>query len=137
MNNKTNIEEDIEILENLKEKTEEAYNCSLASGNERKDWQREVQAIENILADRERLIKENEKLIYARKWYFEHTVGKIVTPEMLHKILSFEYISKEEIKEKIERLKKEYEEVIEKNGTKAFILKCQITILEELLDTEK
>lgn len=50
-----------------------------------------IQAIENILADRERLEKENNRLTYARNWYFEHTVGQIATPEMLNKILRTKY----------------------------------------------
>lgn len=50
------------------------------------------QAIETVLADREKLIEENKKLKEARNLYFEHTVNKAVTPEMLHKILRQDYI---------------------------------------------
>ena len=37
------------------------------------------------------------------------------------------------IKDKLEELKKEYETALEENSTKAFILKCQISVIEELL----
>ncbi len=42
-----------------------------------------------------------------------------------------------EIEDKKEKLEKEYKDAIDKNSTKAFILKCQITIIQELLDKEK
>ncbi len=54
----------------------------------------------------EKLQKENEELKAVRKWYFENTVSKICTPEMLNKILRNDYISKQKVKDKIERLKK-------------------------------
>lgn len=38
------------------------------------------------------------------------------------------------IKEKLEELKKEYKQAIDENSIKAFILKCQIEVLEELLE---
>lgn len=39
-----------------------------------------------------------------------------------------------EIKEKLEDLKKQYKIALEENSIKAFILKCQIEILKELLE---
>lgn len=51
--------------------------------------------------------KENEKLKAVRKWYFENTVSKICTPEMLNKILRNDYISKQKVKDKIEKIKQE------------------------------
>mgnify|MGYP001625107498 CR=1 FL=1 len=47
------------------------------------------------------------------------------------------YISKQKVKDKIEELKKEYEIALEENSTKAFILKCKISALEELLEEDK
>lgn len=41
-------------------------------------------------------------------------------------------IPKQKVKDKLEELKKEYTKELEKNSTKAFILKCQITIVEEI-----
>ncbi len=43
-------------------------------------------------------------------------------------------ISKEAIQEKIEELKQQYKEILGQNDIKAFILKCQIEILKELLE---
>lgn len=56
--------------------------------------------------------------------------------ETSRKRIEFDYIKKEKIKEKIEELKKEYEISLEENSTKAFVLKCQIRVLEELLEEE-
>ena len=47
-----------------------------------------------------------------------------------------QFISKQKVKDKIEELKKEYEIALEENSTKAFILKCKISALEELLEEE-
>lgn len=49
----------------------------------------------------------------------------------------FESIPTQKVKDKIEELKKEYEIVLKENSTKAFILKCQIKILEKLLEDKK
>lgn len=53
----------------------------------------------------EKLQKENEELKEVRKWYFENTINKICSPEMLNKILRDDYISKKEVKDKIEEEK--------------------------------
>lgn len=41
------------------------------------------------------------------------------------------------VKDKIEELEEQYKIALEENSTKAFILKCQITILQELLEGRK
>lgn len=43
-------------------------------------------------------------------------------------------ISKEVIKEKKQKLEKEYKEYLEENSTKAFILKCQLELINEMLE---
>lgn len=43
-------------------------------------------------------------------------------------------IHKDKIREKIDELQKQYKEALEENSTKAFILKCQIEILKEVLE---
>lgn len=45
-------------------------------------------------------------------------------------------ISKEVIKEKKNKLLQEYREIIQTNSIKAFIIKCQIELLQELLEVE-
>ena len=42
-------------------------------------------------------------------------------------------IPKEVIQNKLNEIEKQYKEALEENSTEAFILKCQIEILEELL----
>lgn len=59
-----------------------------------------------------KLQKENEKLKEVRKWYFENTINKICSPEMLNKILRDDYISKKEVKDKIEKEIKYHEKNI-------------------------
>lgn len=51
--------------------------------------------------------EENKKLNYARNWYFEHFTSEACTPEQLHKILRFDYISKDKIREKIDEINDE------------------------------
>ena len=85
-------------------------------------WKNQNEAIDRILSDYKRLLKENEQyrtevnslekenknLKAVRKWYFENTVSKICTPEMLNKILRNDYISKQKVKDKIEELEKKH-----------------------------
>lgn len=84
-----------------------------------------------LLAENQELKQENEKLTYARNWYFEHTVGKICTPEMLDKILRHDYISKQKIKNKIELLEEKAK--YEQNAQVLVQLYKQIKVLKELL----
>lgn len=58
MNNKTNIEEDIEILNSIIK----VNNDFLKDVENQTINQREIQAIENILADRERVLEENKNV---------------------------------------------------------------------------
>jgi len=44
------------------------------------------------------------------------------------------YIPKDKIKRIFKDLKRQYKEHLGKNSTKAFILKCQIEIVQELLE---
>lgn len=50
------------------------------------------------------------------------------------KYLEENSIPVQKVKNKIEELKKEYEIALEENSTKAFILKCKISALEEFLE---
>jgi len=58
--------------------------------------------VDCILKRYKELEEENERLKYARNWYFENFTARACTPEMLDKILKFDYISKSKVKEKIE-----------------------------------
>ena len=88
------MEEDIKILENLKEDTLKACKCSLASSSEKEEWKKEVQAIENLINRVKEL--EEENTIYALE-------GKNIKLE--HHIKD-NYIPKSKIREKIEEHKK-------------------------------
>lgn len=68
------------------------------------DMQYVERYIEQLEAKAKELEKENQKLTYARDWYFEHTISKIATPEMLHKILITKYISRNKIEDRIAEL---------------------------------
>lgn len=45
-----------------------------------------------------------------------------------------EFISKDKIRETLEKLETEYKEKLNKNSIKAFILKCKIEAVQELLE---
>lgn len=118
MSKEMNTEEAIEICEEIKRESKEASKCALAGGNEAEKWNKEAEAIETVLADRERLIKERDGI------YEDYQdLGKEY----------YNSIPKDKIKEKTEQLKEEYKKEVVKNSTKAFILKCQIEAYEELL----
>ena len=102
--------------------------------------------INHILSDYKRVLKENEKLTYARNWYFENTVNKICNPEMLNKILKEDYIPVQKIKDKIEEFDiaileceysddddEEYKKAVEKDK---LCLLNQKRALQELLEKE-
>ena len=68
-------------------------------------------------------------------------LNDVQNPEGIHKenkyIKYVNFIPVQKVKDKIEKLEAQYKIALEENSTKAFILKCQITILQELLESEK
>lgn len=104
-------------------------------------------AIENVLAERKQdkaKIKELETKQRAMcEEYCPKTerIGELEKELKRKKVFIFmaseviKYsISFQKIENKIEEFKKEYEIALEENSTKAFILKCKISVLEELLE---
>lgn len=89
------------------------------------------QSVEIVLNLIEKLQKENEELNI--KYYILYTekVEKMKAQEV--KIKS-QVILKQKVKDKIAELKAQYKTALEENSTEAFILKCQITILQELIE---
>lgn len=75
-------------------------------------------AIARVLARIKELEEENK-----RKDMFVKMAKEVIENSIL----------KQKLKDKLEELKKEYIKELENNSTKAFILKCQITIVEEIL----
>lgn len=89
-----------------------------------------IDQLENKVKELE---KENDKLTYARDWYFENTVNKLVTPEMLHKILRTKYIDRDKIENKIAELWIK----CPKNSINEFMISernNKIEVLQELLE---
>lgn len=86
-----------------------------------------IKDLETLLKEPERLQEENNKLERANKTYINSIQS--ITPVLLE-----DYIEKEQMREKLEELQKQYKEALQENSTKAFILKCQIEILKEVLE---
>lgn len=62
---------------------------------------------------------------------FREDLLKLAIENVLSDIQQLE-TEEQKVIDTLEELKKEYKEVLENNSTKAFILKCQIEILEEI-----
>ena len=122
----SNIEEDIKFIK----KYMHNYYKNTAIKNEFKF----EEAIKNVLleikakkidldlseSENERLIKENE-----------------IQRKQLNDAFERGFIHKDKIKEILEKLETEYKEELEKNSIKAFILKCKIECIKELLEGNK
>ena len=80
----------------------------------------------------EKLQKENEYYKECLEVVSKH-LDNIDYDQILFAIYEY-YISKQKVKDKIEELKAQYKAALEENTTEAFILKCQITILKELIE---
>lgn len=103
----SNIENDIKRCEKLTE----PQNANWIGISNQK-------AIAGVLARIKELEEENK-----RKDMFVKMAKEVIENSIL----------KQKLKDKLEELKKEYIKELENNSTKAFILKCQITIVEEIL----
>ena len=97
---------------------------------ENEEWKR---AYQEEKEQQFNLIKENEKLKAVRKWYFENTVSKICTPEILNKILRNDYISKQKVKDKIEELNKKILDA-ERFDERILKYRYQKQVLQELIE---
>ena len=82
----------------------------------------------------EKLQKENEELKFEERRRIIGKYGEVEIHDVINRTLSNDYISVKKIKDKIEELKAQYKTALEENSTEAFILKCQITILQELIE---
>lgn len=142
---KNSIEEDITLIEkSLCDKdTIIQYHCWVGT-----DF---LNAVERIVADYKRVLKENEELkreierqkdintIINEKGLdrnYEKALEKTMT-KFLNDNINNDFIPIQKVKDKVEKLEAQYKIALEENSTKAFILKCQITILQKLLEKEK
>jgi len=92
---KNNIEEDIKILETLDYLLDDVYSTNLVNDEERNKYQ---YAIEHILSDYKRVLKENEEL-----------KNQEATQRKINELLVQRYsnsISVQKVKDKIEQYKK-------------------------------
>lgn len=97
---------------------------------------KDKKAIENF-KDYIKTIENRQEYLYNdEEFYKEEIEQNELFLKMLHNILNYieNSISKEVIKEKKQELEKEYKECLEENSTKAFILKCQLEIINEMLE---
>ena len=90
--------------------------------------------IEIVLKELKKPQEENEDLKLEKRSRMLGIYGEMEVHEVINKTLQEDYIAKDKIREKIEELNKEYKVALKENSIKAFILKCQIEILEELLE---
>ena len=84
-----------------------------------------LQALEKLTNLIKKLQKENEEL-----------KNQEATARRINELSVQRYsnsIPVQKVKDNIEKLKAQYKTALEKNSTEAFILKCQITILQELI----
>lgn len=150
MNNKTNIE-NIKILESM---IEEYKNCSVPEVDMQVNItfrERQAKAIENILADIERVLEENNKFMNAevfsakqvkfneeqREKYFVH---KSKVEQLQAKANKYDALA-EKMKEKLKELKENDSEIYDTDSEDLVIAKYEtraiIDILQELLPKEE
>ena len=94
------IEEDIKILETLDYLLDDVYSTNLVNDEERNKYQ---YAIEHILSDYKRVLKENEELNL--KYYMLYT-GKIENLKAQEVKIKSQVIPIQKVKDKIEEYKK-------------------------------
>ena len=112
-------EEEKETVEELRKQLRLAINIDDVTTTIRND---DAETILNLI---EKLQKENEEL-----------KNQEATARRINELLVLRYsnsIPVQKVKDNIEKLKAQYKTALEKNSTEAFILKCQITILQEIL----
>lgn len=133
------MEEDIKILENMLNKESLIYKTN-KRGN--KEIRFEVnsnyyKAMKNLIKAYKELEEENKNLKLKERNRAVGKYGEIEVHDLINKTLANDYIPISLVEEKIEELEKEYKQELEKNSIRAFILKCQIEILQKLLEKRK
>ena len=119
------IEEDMKILEEFKT---HRYAMLLIKYEDRNKTNLKIeQAIEHILSDYKRVLKENESL--------QKTYDDCYCKYKHYK--QFESISVQKVKDKIEEINKAYEDSKDENGESQYYYPdYTIRVLEELLESE-
>ena len=134
------IEEDLKIVENFIT----YFNKNIQQGN-KADLTvlgEEIEALNHILSDYKRVLKENEELKEDRD-KFKKALGRRITycnelEKDLFENSSNYVIKKQKVKDKIEELKKKVEELTDEKGYwGGSDLLEQIKVLQELLESEE
>ena len=116
------IERDIHLLE--------SYAGMTHKMNDNQGRPKLDQAIERILSDYKRVLKENNRL----EEQVEYDKTHIYTPQTIE----LNFISKSKVQDKIEELKKKVEELTDEKGYwGGSDLLEQIKVLQELLESEE
>lgn len=127
------IERDIHLLE--------SYAGMTHKMNDNQGRPKLDQAIEHILSDYKRVLKENGELRERIKQLEDtnkklYEIGKEIGKQ--HKYTSENYIPKSKVEEKIEELNKAYEDSKDENGESEYYYPdYTIRVLEELLEKRK
>lgn len=141
MSKEKNIEEAIERLKSIKEIYAEEEGKSVYMDIEVDD----IEAIETVLADRERLEEENDRLKNINKIInkeklddkYEEALEKVMT-KFLNNNIEKDFIPKQVIKDKIEELEQAYEDSKDEYGESPYFYPdYTINILQELLESEE
>lgn len=125
-------EEEKKIIKNFVEKCNKFDESVEIKGVSVGEEYRILETVCKTLDLVEKLQKENEYYKECLEVVSKH-LDNIDYDQILFAIYEY-YISKQKVKDKIEELKAQYKTALEENTTEAFILKCQITILKELIE---
>lgn len=136
-------EEDIKMLEKLDYLLDDVYSTGLVNDGERNKYQ---YAIEHILSDYKRVLKENEEYKNAinvvnkekADWIRAYQEEKDKQFDFINKISSNDSIPVQKVKDKIEEIDKIYNDIPEDEGNfaKAILIK-EKQVLQELLEGRK
>ncbi|OKZ85842.1 MAG: hypothetical protein BHW09_08065 [Clostridium sp. CAG:245_30_32] len=88
-----------ELEEFYDKRVKEGWNITTKFNNDYSIDNKDKEAIEHILSDYKRVLKENKKIRNGRNRLFEYATAQQTTPEMLNKILREDYIPKDKIEE--------------------------------------
>ena len=160
-NERSSMEETIKTIEKMIKSYKEADKCGLSNN----DFKNEIKALEHILSDYRRLLKENEILKKEKEQAWEEwnnlEQGSYETEQKLKQQIKESQRENEELKEKIrehtllispyyvkenyipiQKVKDKIEEIVEKikheeNEKVVIYLSKQKNILQELLESEE
>lgn len=130
------MEEDIKILENILHK---GYTMSVVHPNTN-IREIEIKAIEHILSDYKRVLKENEELKFKERRRIIGKYGDAEIHDVINRTLSNDYISVQKVKDKIKKLNdvsnaEELEDIM--IGGNYTITELVQYVLQELLEGRK